>query len=108
MATPAKPTPLHPKTVTYRGVTVELERCPQRTRQLLQLATGGGSQTLNPLAEIEALEERTTAEAVGQLAATLIANGEHSDIQREHALEALRTHLDEHFVQRKLIRLYQR
>ncbi|MCZ0930319.1 hypothetical protein L0636_07765 [Halomonas janggokensis] len=98
-----------PKTQTtlFRGVDVELERCAEGTRRDIETALKRGTQTPNPLADIEALEERTTAEAVGQLATSMLAAGK-SDEAVEDALSSLNAHLDEHFLQRKLVRLYER
>ncbi|MGP9466721.1 hypothetical protein ACT3RU_06850 [Halomonas sp. TP35] len=90
-------------TVLFRGIEVELNRCTPATRQAITADIGAA----NPLADLEALEERTTAEAAGQLAATMQANGA-AAVDIEDALCELRAHLDEHFLQRKLIRLYER
>lgn len=106
MATPAV-TPLTPATVFFRGVEVDLTRCTERTRQLIETALARGNATPNPLADLEALEERTTAQAVAQLATTLLADHTHTN-EVEDALCELRMHMDEHFQQRKLVRLYER
>jgi hypothetical protein len=94
-------------TVLFRGVEVNLDRCSPRTRRTIETALRQGTDKPNPLADLEALEERTTAEAVGQLAATMLAHNASSD-QVEDALCELRTYMDEHFLQRKLVRLYER
>lgn len=96
-------TPATNHIIFYRGIEVQLNRCSPAIRDAITAEIGAK----NPLADLEALEERTTAEAVGQLAATMLAkyapNGE-----IENALAELRAHMDEHFVQRKLVRLYAR
>lgn len=94
-------------TTLFRGVEVELERCSPRTRRAIETALAQGTEQPNPLAALEALEERTTAEAVGQLATTMLTNGTPA-VDIEDALCELRTHLDEHWLQRKLVRLYER
>ncbi|GGW45197.1 hypothetical protein [Vreelandella hamiltonii] len=94
-------------TTLFRGVEVELDRCSPHTRDAIEMALTQGTDKPNPLADLEALEERATAQAVGQLAATMLAHNASSD-QVEDALCELRTHMDEHFLQRKLVRLYER
>lgn len=95
------------QTTLFRGIEVELDRCSEHTRRDIETALKRGTNTPNPLADLEALEERTTAEAVGQLAATMLARNASSD-EVEDALCELRTYMDEHFLQRKLVRLYER
>lgn len=95
------------QTTLFRGVEVELERCSEQTRRNIETALKRGTNTPNPLADLEALEENTTALAVGQLAATMLAQNAHTE-QVEDALCELRTYMDEHFLQRKLVRLYER
>ena len=95
------------QTTPFRGVEVELDRCSERTRRIIETALKCGNNTPNPLADLEGLEERTTAAAVGQLAATMLAQNAPTD-QVEDALCELRTYMDEHFLQRKLVRLYER
>lgn len=95
------------QTTLFRGVEVELGRCSPHTRRAIETALTQGTEKPNPLAELEALEERTTADAVGQLAATMLTNGTPA-VDIEDALCELRTHLDEHWLQRKLVRLYER
>lgn len=87
----------------FRGVEVELNRCSPATRQAITAEIGGD----NPLADLEALEESTTANAVGQLAATMLASHTPA-VDIEDALAELRAHMDEHFLQRKVVRLYER
>jgi len=94
-------------TVLFRGVEVELDRCSPHTRDAIEMALTQGTEKPNPLADLEALEERTTAQAVSQLAATMLAQNAPFE-QVEDALCELRTHMDEHFLQRKLVRLYER
>ncbi|MDN7131755.1 hypothetical protein JNO04_05220 [Halomonas sp. MC140] len=94
-------------TVVFRGVEVDLKRCAARTRQMIETALERGHCSPNPLAELEALEERTTAQAVAQLSCSLLTEGMPA-IDIEDALCELRTHMDEHFTQRKLVRLYER
>lgn len=94
-------------TVLFRGVEVNLDRCSPRTRRTIETALRQGTEKPNPLADLEALEERSTAQAVGQLAATMLAQNAPFE-QVEDALCELRTHMDEHFLQRKLVRLYER
>lgn len=94
-------------TTLFRGVEVELERCSPRTRHAIETALTQGTEKPNPLADLEALEERATAQAVSQLAATMMAQNMPFE-QVEDALCELRTHMDEHFLQRKLVRLYER
>ncbi|WP_447042556.1 hypothetical protein [Vreelandella sp. H-I2] len=98
MATPAAQSIL-----LFRGLEVELDRCSPATRQAITAEIGDS----NPLSDLEALEERTTAEAVGQLAATMLASHTPA-VDIEDALAELRAHLDEHFLHRKLVRLYER
>ena len=98
MATPA------PQSILlFRGVEVELNRCSPATRHAITAEIGGS----NPLADLEALEETATANAVGQLAATMLASHTPA-VDIEDALAELRAHMDEHFLQRKLVRLYER
>ncbi|PRY63480.1 hypothetical protein B0H98_10875 [Vreelandella songnenensis] len=85
MATPATST-----FMLFRGIDVELNRCSPATRQ----AITADIDAANPLVDLEALEERTTGEAAG--------------VDIEDALCELRSHLHEHFLQRKLVRLYER
>ncbi len=59
-------------TVLFRGVEVNLDRCSPRTRRTIETALRQGTEKPNPLADLEALEERTTAQAVSQLAATML------------------------------------
>lgn len=94
-------------TVLFRGVEVDLKRCTERTRRMIETALERGNCTPNPLADLEALEERTTAQAVAQLSCSMLAQGQPA-IDIEDALCELRTHMDEHFIQRKLVRLYER
>ncbi|RUR46226.1 hypothetical protein [Vreelandella populi] len=96
-------TPATNPVLLFRGIDVELNRCSPATRNAITADIGGA----NPLADLEALEERTTAGAAGQLAATMLANGA-AAVDIEDALCELRAHLDEHFLQRKLVRLYER
>ncbi|MGE6581948.1 hypothetical protein ACQKD0_13175 [Vreelandella aquamarina] len=93
--------------VLFRGVEVELDRCSERTRRLIEMALRNGTHTPNPFADLEALEESTTAKAVSQLAATMLASHTPA-VDIEDALAELRAHMDEHFLQRKLVRLYER
>lgn len=94
-------------TVIFRGVEVDLKRCAARTRQMIETALERGHCSPNPLADLEALEERITAQAVAQLSCSLLTEGMPA-IDIEDALCELRTHMDEHFTQRKLVRLYER
>lgn len=96
-------TPATNQVLLFRGIDVELNRCSPATRNAITAEID----TANPLADLEAQEERTTAEAAGQLAATMLANGA-AAVDIEDALCELRAHLDEHFLQRKLVRLYER
>jgi hypothetical protein len=97
-----------PSTTTlFRGIEVELDRCSPRTRRMIETALERGNCTPNPLADLEALEERTTAQAVAQLTSSMLTEGLPA-IEIEDALCELRTHMDEHFIQRKLVRLYER
>ncbi|WP_447555671.1 hypothetical protein [Vreelandella sp. EE22] len=96
-------TPATNPVLLFRGIDVELNRCSPATRQAITAEIGGA----NPLADLEALEERIAAESTGQLAATMLANGA-AAVDIEDALAELRVHLDEHFLQRKLVRLYER
>ncbi|WP_447928369.1 hypothetical protein [Vreelandella sp. EE27] len=96
-------TPALNQVLLFRGIDVELNRCSPATRQAITAEIGAA----NPLADLETLEERVTAEATGQLAATLLANGA-AAVDIEDALAELRVHLDEHFLQRKFVRLYER
>ena len=59
-------------TVLFRGVEVNLDRCSPRTRRTIETALRQGTEKPNPLADLEALEERTTAQAVSQLAAAQV------------------------------------
>ncbi|QNU62282.1 hypothetical protein [Vreelandella titanicae] len=95
------------QTTLFRGIEVELDRCSEHTRRHIETALKRGTNTPNPLADLEALEERITAEAVGELAALMLACNASSD-EIEDALCELRTYMDEHFLQRKLVRLYER
>lgn len=94
-------------TVLFRGVEVDLKRCAERTRRMIETALERGHCSPNPLADLEALEERTTAQAVAQLSCAMLTEGLPA-IEIEDALCELRTHMDEHFNQRKLVRLYER
>ncbi|WP_409229138.1 hypothetical protein [Halomonas sp. PAR8] len=61
----------------------------------------------NPLADLEALEERTLADATARLSCGLIA-ARRDDDAIEDALANLRGQLEEHFLQRKYAALYER
>ncbi|WP_431026162.1 hypothetical protein [Halomonas sp. H5] len=94
-----------PEWLEVNGLRVELAKCqPSMRRWLLQYVSPRFS-TNSPLAELEALEERTLAEATAQLSVELIT-ARWEDDAIEDALASLRLHLEEHFLQRKYARLY--
>jgi hypothetical protein len=96
-----------PAEVYVRGLHVELAKCSSGMRMALLRYISpefGGS---NPLAELEALEERTLAEACAKLAGDMVS-ARRDDDAIEDALTTLRGHLEEHFIQRKYAALYER
>lgn len=93
------PAPTH---IEFRGLLVELNRCPLQLRQQLLCEP-----PYNPLLEIEQLEETAMAEAAAELSTTMLIAG-CADVDIEDSLASLRNHLEEHFLQRKYVRLYER
>ncbi|SDK70224.1 hypothetical protein [Billgrantia gudaonensis] len=94
-----------PQRTLFRGLDVELARCTPANRQAVLASETDAA--ANPLADLEALEERVAAEAAARLAGALLRD-RRPNHEIEDSLCELRAHLDEHFVQRKLIRLYGR
>ncbi|GEK74212.1 MULTISPECIES: hypothetical protein [Halomonas] len=107
MATPATTGNVQalPHRVSFRGLDIELARCTPTNRQAVQATETDAA--ANPLADLEALEERVAAEAAAKLAGDLLRD-QRPNHDIEDALCDLRVYLDEHFTQRKLIRLYGR
>ncbi|MBB3141238.1 hypothetical protein [Halomonas organivorans] len=105
MATPAATGNVQalPHRTTFRGLDVELGRCTPANRQAVKATERDAA--ANPLADLEALEERVSAEAAAELAVALLRD-QRPNHEIEDALCDLRVYLDEHFTQRKLIRLY--
>lgn len=99
-----------PAYVEIRGLRIELARCTPAMRDALLAYTApsvGGAK--NPLAELEALEERIQAEAAARLSVAMLAARPRRDEDAiEDALASLRGHLEEHFTQRKYAVLYER
>lgn len=103
-----QPNHLIPSLQKFRGLTVDLERCtPEVRRQLQNFLSPTVAGTKNPLAEIEALEERTLAEAASRLSGEMLAAGRDEEAI-EDALTIQRCCLEHHFIQRKLTALYER
>ncbi|SDG22035.1 hypothetical protein SAMN05216571_106148 [Onishia taeanensis] len=107
MATPAATGNVQalPHRVPFRGLSVDLARCTPAMRRSVELTEA--EPAANPLADLEVLEERIAAKAAAKLAGDLLRDQRPND-EIEDALCELAAHLDEHFTQRKLIRLYGR
>lgn len=107
MATPAATGNVQalPHRIEFRGLSIELARCSPAIRHAVQAAET--EPAANPLADLEALEERVSAEAAARLAGDLLRDQRPNHVIEDSLCE-LRVHLDEHFTQRKLIRLYSR
>lgn len=97
-----------PAEVYVRGLRVELAKCsPHMRHWLLEYSSPNVGGVNNPLANLEAIEESTLADATARLSCELIA-ARRDDDAIEDALATLRGHLEEHFLQRKYARLYDR
>ncbi|MDT0501925.1 hypothetical protein RM465_13175 [Halomonas sp. PAR7] len=100
--------PLERTVIAGRGLRVELAKCsPYMCQWLLEYSSPNVGGVNNPLADLEALEERTLADATARLSCGLIA-ARRDDDAIEDALANLRGQLEEHFLQRKYAALYER